>query len=236
MTRRSARRPLVAGMIASGIVHAAVLLSPLRIPPRMTARDRADARAAGIRVVDIALPAEQRDARRTALVAPPPALAPPPDGASEKVVATDPPATSGATFRAVAERIAPRPGDPLLRERPSIDYARTSATDRVNARIAAGPIREIADSIATEQEAARRAVDWTVKDDEGTARWGVVPDCVILAGRRRCQSTGRTGAMVEREFVRAALHHAGARTLIDARVRAIRARRDSTRTGGGGAS
>jgi hypothetical protein len=124
--------------------------------------------------------------------------------------------------------------------------------ERVRARVAA-ELKQYNDSIAAEADAAAKALDWTVKTEDG-GRWGFSPKGVHLGGvtipefliprpfvsaEKRAEFAGRerNWAEIQRQAERIEI-----RETFDERVRAIRERTEQERarqnsvTGGGGTS
>lgn len=147
----------------------------------------------------------------------------------------------------VAERIAPRMGDPRLftepgQPMPSPTNPEALARERFLARIG-----EYNDSSAAAAEAARRATDWTVSDGNG-GKWGVSPGKIHLGGLTLplpigfAPPPGRREELAERNRrfgdIEAQRARETGRATFDERVKAIRerndAKRDSTRAGGSG--
>ncbi|MGH7507334.1 MAG: hypothetical protein ACRELX_16895 [Longimicrobiales bacterium] len=79
----------------------------------------------------------------------------------------------------IADRLAPRSGDPLLWARPNHPLRpELDLLNNVRARVY-GQIDAYNDSIAAFAEAERRATDWTHRDANGD-RWGVSPGKIHL--------------------------------------------------------
>jgi hypothetical protein len=230
--------------------EASVVVRDAPAAPRLVNVDVAPAmRAYDITPVegDVATPAvlvvPEPAARIEVEVSPPvaePAQTPPADAPAAAAPERDPLPTS------VAERIAPRAGDPRLWEgrsdplRPELD-----PLNNVRARVY-GSIGAFNDSIAAAAMAAERATDWTFTDEEGN-RWGVSPGQIHLGkvtlplpfgfsvppGRRdEFNDRMRTFNEIQQQVLRAEVENG-----FKDRVRAIRAmndaKRDSTRGGGG---
>ncbi|MGH7475225.1 MAG: hypothetical protein ACRELD_02960, partial [Longimicrobiales bacterium] len=132
-----------------------------------------------------------------------------------------------------AERLRPRHADERLWA-PVDRLALPPESDeaRMRERLA-GRIGTWNDSIAAEEEAARRALDWTVKGKNGE-RWGISPAGIhlgtitlpapVFAGNAEAAARAR-----EWNEIQGQADHARIRDRFDDRVRAIRERKDAER-------
>jgi hypothetical protein len=163
---------------------------------------------------------------------------------TEPVVEVEPGPTASA-----AERLAPRPGDPRLRRLPiilpsRINMTREERTAELLARLYA-LIEAYDDSMAAAMAAEAEKMDWTV-GEEGN-KWGISPGQIHLGpvtlplpfyiGPTREEAA----AMREWSDIQRQAGEAGIYDNFDARVRAIRERKeqeetqsDTTSGGGGG--
>lgn len=138
----------------------------------------------------------------------------------------------------LAERLRPRVIDPRLGAGSYQLPADASPAAAVRARIA-GTITAFNDSIAAEEEARRRGLDWTLKTKDGK-QWGIGPDGKIHLGNITLpplvaftQPAGRRDEFRARardyaEIERMASNEIG-RQSFNQRVKAIRARKDKER-------
>lgn len=213
-------------------------------------------RPIGMRVYDIVpvneAPALPQEEERTEPTPPPPELQtqPPPaqpapaQPAQPRAETPPPPARAPSS---VAERISPRMSDPRLFDRPALPDEPPVHRDEIVRRRIATSIDAWNDSVRLAEQAAAKAVDWTVKDGEG-GRWGVSPEGIHLGsftlpipvrfstplGRRE----GAAAAQQNWSDIQLQRGRAAAQEDIKDRIKAIRARkeaerRDTTRGGGG---
>jgi type IV secretory pathway VirB10-like protein len=230
------RRILFLGLAVSALIHLVVLgLASRWLEPA----DRAAATApapmpveppATMRAVTLAEPSiAALDPDVTAPAPPPPRAAvrpaPPTAAATEEAVAA-------VERRTAAERLAPRVVDPRI-WRPMVLLPREPRLEDVQARLAEA-MEMLSDSALAEAERAMRARDWTVEDADG-GRWGISPGKLHLGSvtlplpiffpvDMEQQARDRYWAELEMQFDRAELLES-----FDARVRAIRERRDRER-------
>jgi hypothetical protein len=87
------------------------------------------------------------------------------------------PADAPADTLTAADRLAPRVVDPRLWE-PMVLVPVEPSLEEVEARVAAA-VELLSDSALAEAEAALRARDWTVTDEDG-GRWGISPGKIHL--------------------------------------------------------
>jgi hypothetical protein len=161
---------------------------------------------------------------------------PPPPRAAVRPAAPTAAATEEAVAaverRTAAERLAPRVVDPRI-WRPMVLLPREPRLEDVQARLAEA-MEMLSDSALAEAERAMRARDWTVEDADG-GRWGISPGKLHLGSvtlplpiffpvDMEQQARDRYWAELEMQFDRAELLES-----FDARVRAIRERRDRER-------
>jgi hypothetical protein len=230
------RRILFLGLAVSALLHLVVLgLASRWLEPA----DRAVATApdplppeapATMRAVTLAEPfitTLDPDATAPTPPPPPPAVrpAPPTAAATEEAVAA-------VERRTAAERLAPRVIDPRI-WRPMVMLPREPRLEDVQARLAEA-MEMLSDSALAEAERAIRARDWTVEDADG-GRWGISPGKLHLGSvtlplpiffpvDMEQQARDRYWAELEMQFDRAELLES-----FDARVRAIRERRERER-------
>ena len=173
-------------------------------------------------------------------VPPPPRLAAPADALEAPPVAAGDPMT-------VAERLAPRVGDPRLFSRaPDPLTPELEPLENVRARVYTA-LAAYNDSVAGAAADAARALDWTVKDANG-GRWGVSPGQLHLGsislplpfnfqappGRRdEYNERMRTFNETQQQSSRATLEKSFQQRVDEIRARKD-AKRDSVRRGGGG--
>lgn len=167
-----------------------------------------------------------------------------PEPAAPVDAETPPPAARAP--RSVAERVNPRMVDPRLWKRPDLPTEAPVHRDEAVRRRLANRINAWNDSIRLADQAAAKAVDWTVKDGEG-GRWGVSPNGIHLGsftlpipigfspgpGRR----DGAAATQSNWDAIQAQRGRAEAEEGIKERIKAIRERkaaerRDTTRGGG----
>jgi hypothetical protein len=242
------RRVLAVGLILSLAVHVVVIavvsgwLEPeirYRIDPSSTVATEPEA---GMRAVALS------GARATGPVDPTPTPPPTtsPESARERVAEAeeterrDPDETrdpvgerARVETRTAAERLAPRVVDPRL-WRPMIVLPRELDLDDVQERIGAA-MEMLSDSALAEAERAMRALDWTVEDADG-GRWGISPNGLHLGSLTLplpiffpvdMEQEARNAYWRELELQ---LDRADFLENFDARVKAIRERRDRERS------
>lgn len=130
------------------------------------------------------------------------------------------------------ERLKPSAGDDRLYAHPDmLTHPGKSDEERVRERVA-NTLGAWNDSIAAEEDAARRSKDWTVKGENGE-RWGISSDGIHL-GKITLPGPSFTNAEAlasQREWdaVRSSADRARIHDRFDDRVRAIRERKDAER-------
>lgn len=197
------------------------------VPERPAVEPRAGMRAVALsepgdaeRVVDV--PERPRDEVAPARTAP----------TAEPAEPTDEPAEPSER-RTAAERLAPRVVEPEL-WRPMVLLPREPNLDDVQARLAEA-MELLSDSALAEAERAMRARDWTVEDGSG-GKWGISPGKLHLGSvtlplpiyfpvDMAEQAQRRYWDELETQLDRAEFFES-----FDARVKAIRERRDRERT------
>lgn len=141
--------------------------------------------------------------------------------------------------RTAAERLQPWPVDPrLLLGDDVVDVLAYTEEMELRNRVAA-TLRAWSDSVIAAEEAARRALDWTITDSKGR-RWGVTPEGVYVMGIRIpvpvqfLQPPGRRdeARALERGYaeIQQQVDAAIARSIREERTAEIRARRDQERS------
>lgn len=241
---------LAAGIAVSALLHViAFLVFRFSAPSWSSAieqvqAERASAPAPGMRVVrvlptdgnpsDPIRPANPEPVLEPARTLTPVPVAPPRAAAGPPTTVRDP--------RSLSARTRPRSDDPRLWVLPEPPLPVTdefgTALAPLYARLGA-----IADSMYAAGVAAERALDWTVTDENGN-KWGFSPGKIHLGpitlplpfgfspppGRRDEYNNRIDGWNdIQRQASQAAILEA-----IEERAKAIRARNDSTRRGGGG--
>ncbi len=134
--------------------------------------------------------------------------------------------------RDVLEPLRPKAGDPRLWVSPDLLTPAQTPEERMAERIA-GRIDAYNDSLAAASEAARRALDWTVKGKNG-ARWGIAPDGIHLGkitlpaptfgGNAEARARNREWSQIQDQASRAEIHDR-----FKDRVKAIEERKDRER-------
>ena len=172
--RARERRVLWVGLLISVVVHlvgvglAGAWLEP---DPERSMQQAGPVRVEpprGMRAVEIATEPEPAPVAE----APEPRPEPDPEPEREETVARARPADAPADTLSARDRLAPRVVDPRLWA-PMVLVPVEPTLEEVEARIAAA-VELLSDSALAEAEAALRARDWTVTDDEG-GRWGISP-------------------------------------------------------------
>lgn len=185
---RSDRRVFGPALLVSALVHAAVLFG-------LTYRVQVDPRLPSVpasRIIHVAPAMQAYDIVEVAGDAPPievqvmarapvrpqpvrPAApdAPAPDAAGERAAAerTDP--------RSVRDRLRYHLNTPQLWRPPSENIVTEPTPQEIVQQRIASQLGEYNDSVAAEAAAYARAMDWTVKDEDG-GRWGVSPGAIHL--------------------------------------------------------
>jgi|CeladaMinimDraft_18_1061708.scaffolds.fasta_scaffold00032_11 hypothetical protein len=240
--RRSHRKALAAGLLISLILHGlAVLLSRHLITVAVPYRDggapaspTGPTAPPGLRVYELRTVAEgaapsEEVARDRPEEAPVPASTPGAQAeAAPRGEATDAPA---GRVLSPAERLRPRDlGDhrlwaplPLVVEKP-VSPAE-AATEHLARRLG-----ELNDSLALEADAARRAMDWTIKGKDGK-RWGISPEGIHLGGITLPAPSLGPKSQRERDWeeIQDQADRARIRDRFDERARELRERKDRER-------
>jgi len=200
-------------------------VEPVAVDPMVVQPD------AGMRVVTLAdetSPAPAEDGAETPLRPEPPAPAAAVVTEPEDEDAEDRP----GEVRTAAERLAPRLVDPRLWE-PMVLLPREPTFQDVQDRVAAA-MEMLSDSALADAERAMRARDWTVEDRAG-GKWGISPGKLHLGSVTLplplffpvdMDQMAQDAYWYELETQ---LHRAEFLESFDARVRAIRERRDKER-------
>jgi hypothetical protein len=230
------RRILYLGLAVSALLHLLVLglasrwLEPTHRPVAASAEPVHVEPPAAMRAVTLApVPTGEPVPDVPARPRTPPAT---PAARPASPVAADAPVEARGERRTAAERLAPRVVDPRI-WRPMVLLPREPRLEDVQARLAEA-MEMLSDSALADVERAMRARDWTVQDADG-GRWGISPGKLHLGSvtlplpiffpvDMEQQARDRYWAELELQFDRAELLES-----FDARVRAIRERRDRER-------
>ena len=187
-SRRPPRTVLIVALLASVALHAlALLFIGFEFEIHLAPGGRpAEAVTDGVmRALDIVAvedggePEEQLERDRGVMVdEPPPTVLRPPAVAVPPVMDAAPPARAEAAppiadRRSVTERLSPRMGDPRLWTGPTEATPPLTRLDAARAELGSR-IAAYNDSLRAAEEAAGRALDWTVEDADGK-RWGISP-------------------------------------------------------------
>lgn len=150
-----------------------------------------------------------------------------------------PPATDvEAAGRSPVDRIAPALRDPRLWVAGKGSRTPENAdVERVRNRLY-GRLEALSDSVLMAEADARRALDWTLSDDDGK-RWGISPDCIHLGGitiprvvrlgRPLCDNSQSPGYLREWEAINAQATRARVRDRLNEQIKAIRERKEQER-------
>lgn len=236
------RRVLYLGLAISAVLHLALIglagrwLEPVARPLTTAPDIRAPEPVAAMRAVRLSeIQIADVDADMDA-PAPPPSVvervspSPMPDP-GERDDLEEP--EDRRALRTAAERLAPRVVDPRI-WRPMVLLPREPRLEDVQARLAEA-MEMLSDSALAEAARAARARDWTVQDADG-GRWGISPGKLHLGSvtlplpiyfpvDMEQEARDRYWAELELQFDRAEFLES-----FDARVRAIRERRDRERS------
>mgnify|MGYP001053951341 CR=1 FL=1 len=239
--RRSHRKVLAAGLMASLALHVlAVLVSRYFFTVAAPYREAGPAPSTrpttppGLRVYDIrtvaeaAAPPEEQAARDLPET---PSRLSPPDAATEAAPAEATGTAPRDRVLSPAERLRPRDiGDrrlwaplPWVLEAPPSPAE--AATEHLARRLG-----ELNDSLALEADAARRAMDWTIKGKDGK-RWGISPEGIHLGGITLPAPSLGPKSQRERDWEEAQeqADRARVRDRFDERAKELRDRKDRER-------